>query len=595
MNLKKIRSIFRFFIPLLITCGLLVFLISKINFNNLVEIFASSNILLFIIITTIFLVLNSIFFSFRWQQTLNIIGYSISFKKALILSMASYPISKITPLNSGDLARAYFLKNQISISKNSGAIVMERLFDFLILALFAIIGGITVQNIYSIITGVTVGIAIFGLLLLGQKIKLRKKGQIYDRIRNFLQVFKNVQYKPKNIIYILFFTILIWFDIMIYIKLVFFILGYNIPLFLIMALQPLVILLAIVPITLSGIGSREMVMIFLYQGLAPDPIILSVGLTFSMVAVIILSIIGLPFLYIAIKTQKKNMPELKQISILVPIYNEEKSIARVVQEIKEVLNKLTHIEYEIILINDGSTDNSLQIIKQIEGINVLEHSRNKGYGASLKTGIKHSQYDWIMIIDADGTYPVAAIPELLKYTDNHDQIIGSREKKNNAIPFERRHAKKFLNRFASYIAGRKVPDLNSGLRIFKKDIVRAYWGLFPTRFSFTSTLTMVCLSHGYDTKFIPIDYYERTGKSSIRALDFFNFLKLIFKLSLFFKPIKIFAPLSGLILMVPLTLAIAYLFGFSTKFFDTTIIVLSATALQTLFFGLLAEIVIHNK
>ncbi|MCK5060992.1 glycosyltransferase family 2 protein [Candidatus Parcubacteria bacterium] len=284
-----------------------------------------------------------------------------------------------------------------------------------------------------------------------------------------------------------------------------------------------------------------------------------------------------------------------QLSIIIPVYNEEKAVTKVINDIKDTVSKIPDIEYEIILINDGSTDNSLQIIKQIQGINVLEHSRNKGYGASLKTGIRHSQYEWIIIIDADGTYPVTAIPELIKHTDNYDQVIGSREKKGNAIPLERRHAKKFLNRFAGYIAGRKVPDLNSGLRIFKKDIVRAYWGLFPTRFSFTSTLTMVCLSHGHDTKFIPIDYYERTGESSIRALDFFNFLKLIFKLSLFFKPIKVFAPLSGLILMIPLILAIAYLFGFSTKFFDTTIIVLSATALQTLFFGLLAEIVIHNK
>lgn len=307
MNFKIFRNIriYQFFIPLLITGALLVFLISKIDLDNLTKIFASSNLLLFIVITIIFLVLNSIFFSFRWQQTINIIGHSISFYKALVLSLASYPISKITPLNSGDLARAYFLKNKISMSKNTGAIVIERLFDFLVLALFAIIGGLATQNVYSISTGVVISLAIFALLLLGKKIKPKKNGQIYDRIRNFLHVFKNIQNKQKNLLFILFFTILIWFDIIIYIKLVFFILGYNIPLFLIMALQPLVILLAIIPITLSGIGSRETVMLFLYQGLAPDAIILSVGLTFSMVAVIILSIVGLPFLYIAIKMKKK--------------------------------------------------------------------------------------------------------------------------------------------------------------------------------------------------------------------------------------------------------------------------------------------------
>ncbi|MFH1610424.1 MAG: hypothetical protein ABIA91_00875, partial [Patescibacteria group bacterium] len=161
--------------------------------------------------------------------------------------------------------------------------------------------------------------------------------------------------------------------------------------------------------------------------------------------------------------------------------------------------------------------------------------------------------------------------------------------------WQRKHAKIFLNKFASYLSGQKIPDLNSGMRIFKKEIVFKYWELFPNKFSFTSTLTMICLTHGYDTVFVPIDYYKREGKSSIKPFDFINFLKLITKLSLFFKPLKVFLPISIFLLFLALLLIVALFVNLTSRFFDTTFIILCATALQTFFFGLLAEIIIHNK
>lgn len=283
-----------------------------------------------------------------------------------------------------------------------------------------------------------------------------------------------------------------------------------------------------------------------------------------------------------------------ELSIIIPVFNEEKSINNVFFSLINQIKKI-NIEYEIIVVNDGSTDNSKNTLSAIENIKLINHPQNRGYGASLKTGIKEAKYGWILIIDCDNTYPINALPLFIDNTKNYDMIVGSREKKNNSTPRNRRQAKKFLNIFASYIVGKKIPDLNSGLRIFKKDIVLKYWNLFPDRFSFTSTLTMVCLTHGYETKFIPIEYHKRTGDSSIRPVDFLNFLKLVTKLSLFFKPIKIFVPMSLFVLMVALGVVLAYFIGYTDKFFDTTFIILCATALQTLFFGLLAEIVIHNR
>ncbi|MFC1756659.1 glycosyltransferase family 2 protein [Patescibacteria group bacterium] len=289
----------------------------------------------------------------------------------------------------------------------------------------------------------------------------------------------------------------------------------------------------------------------------------------------------------------------KNFSIIIPVYNEAETIKNTVSGIIDTLEPQFSRNYEIILVNDCSTDKCEEILEQIHNSPdptiVLHHPINKGYGASLKTGIRHSKYNWIIIMDGDGTYPVHSIPDLIKQSNNYDLITGHRQINGKGIPFERRWAKNFLNRFTSYLVSSKIPDLNCGLRMFKKDIVIKYWDLFPEKFSFTSTLTMVCLSHSYPTKFIPIEYYKRKGKSSIRAVDFINFLKLVTKLSLFFRPIKVFLPLSLLLLAVPLVLTVLFFLGIISTFYDTTILILFATALQTLFFGLLAEIVIYNK
>ncbi|MBU4360686.1 glycosyltransferase family 2 protein [Patescibacteria group bacterium] len=288
----------------------------------------------------------------------------------------------------------------------------------------------------------------------------------------------------------------------------------------------------------------------------------------------------------------------KNVSIIIPAYNEAESIESVVLNLQNELNKIDSQDYEIIIINDGSCDNTktvLENIQSIEKIKIINHKYNKGYGGSLKTGIRNAKYDWILIIDADGTYPTNAINLLLTKVPEYDLVIGSREKKNKAIPWERKHAKMFLNKFASYLAGKKIPDLNSGLRIFKKEIILKYWELFPNKFSFTSTLTMVAMTHGYETKFIKIDYYKRQGKSTLKPSDFLSFIKLVIKLSLFFKPIKIFTPISLFLFLVAVILIAGYFIGFVPVILDTTIIILSATALQTFFFGLIAEIIIHNK
>ena len=238
------------------------------------------------------------------------------------------------------------------------------------------------------------------------------------------------------------------------------------------------------------------------------------------------------------------------ISIVIPVYNEEEVVASVLDKVLATVRSIQHMDIEVIVVNDHSTDKTLEILKTYQDINLISNPYNLGYGASLKRGIKAARGKWIFITDADGTYPVEKMPEFLPYMKDYDMIIGSRTTRNSNIPFFRRPAKKFLNWFASWLINFKIPDLNSGMRIFKKDLCLEFWNLYPQRFSFTSTITMAFIKNNYLVKYFPIDYHERVGKSSIKPWNFFSFLALVFRIAFYFQPLKFLTPLVSLIFVV---------------------------------------------
>ena len=199
------------------------------------------------------------------------------------------------------------------------------------------------------------------------------------------------------------------------------------------------------------------------------------------------------------------------LSIIIPVYNEEFSIIEVLTQIAAVM-KNSEIPYEIIVVNDGSKDNTAKVLSESNlKIRLITHELNEGYGSALKTGIKNAIYDYITIIDADGTYPAEKIPELLKYMQgyNYDMVVGARVGKKVKIPIIRIPAKWFINKIANYLSGTKIPDLNSGLRIIKKGFIEKYMHLLPDGFSFTTTITLALLTNNYRVGYIPIDYYKR--------------------------------------------------------------------------------------
>ncbi len=279
-------------------------------------------------------------------------------------------------------------------------------------------------------------------------------------------------------------------------------------------------------------------------------------------------------------------------TIIVPVYNEEKAVKKTIEGIKKAIKNLKD-SIEIVAVDDCSTDRTAEILSSLKGIKLLRHAVNKGYGAALKTAIKRTTSDCLLIIDGDGTYPASSIPSLISYSKKYDMVIGMRTGKTVKIPFFRKPAKWVLKHFTEYLTKTKIPDLNSGFRIFKRGIALRFMNLFPDGFSFTTTLTISCLTNDYSIKYIPIDYYERKGKSMIHPIrDFIGFFNLIFRLIIFFKPLNVFIPVSIFIFIAGSLKLIRDLI--LTNSFGVGGAMLILAAIQIGFLGVLAELIIKR-
>lgn len=230
------------------------------------------------------------------------------------------------------------------------------------------------------------------------------------------------------------------------------------------------------------------------------------------------------------------------VTIVIPVFNEREGIDLVLDQLAGLRDELTG-ELEILVVDDASTDGSVAVAEG-KGVRLVRHDRNLGYGASLKSGIRAATYERIVIIDADGTYPVESIETLLCELNSADMVVGDRSAAMMHVPWLRRPAKWVLRRLARFVTGTPIPDLNSGLRAFRRSLVKQYLPVISDRFSFTTTLTIASLCDGLAVRYVPIEYRQRVGRSKMGAWDFFGFLSLVTRLSILFRPLKVFVPLA---------------------------------------------------
>lgn len=280
------------------------------------------------------------------------------------------------------------------------------------------------------------------------------------------------------------------------------------------------------------------------------------------------------------------------VSIVIPAFNEEKSLAGVVEDIQKVCHD-QNIEFEIIVVDDGSTDKTGQTVEG-KSVHMLRHPENRGYGASIKTGVLAAKYPWILITDADGTYPVSEIPKLLENVDHYDMVVGSRTGEDVNIPLLRKPAKWMLNQLANFMANSRIPDLNSGFRLFRKNSFLRFFNIYPSGFSLTTTMTLALLSNNHAVKYVSVNYYKRQGRSKIRPLrDTYNFFLLVVRTIMYFDPLRIFMPVALILFLVGVLYTAWVIYAFQNITTAATVILFAA--LQTAILGLLADLIVKGR
>ena len=245
----------------------------------------------------------------------------------------------------------------------------------------------------------------------------------------------------------------------------------------------------------------------------------------------------------------QSVPINEGLSIIIPALDEETAIGAVIDGLMALLPEICP-EFEILVVNDGSRDRTALVAAE-QGALVISHPRNRGYGASLKTGIRKAKFPLIAMLDADGQHDAAQLADLLAHAKGTDMVIGQRTAQSHA-PLLRRPGKLILKWVANWITGSQIPDLNSGLRVVRREAILQHLSIAPDGFSFSTTTTIAFLQDGLMVQWVPIKTHKRTGrKSSVNILrDGFNTLLLIIRMVVLFAPLRVFLPVSGLFLLL---------------------------------------------
>lgn len=240
-------------------------------------------------------------------------------------------------------------------------------------------------------------------------------------------------------------------------------------------------------------------------------------------------------------------PDVTGISVVIPAYNESGGLKKTIESIIQTLSAMQN-DFEIVIVDDGSHDHTAEIVRHFPQCKLVRHPINMGYGRSLKDGIDAAANETIVITDADETYPAEDIPRLLeKYREGFNMVVGKRTGQHYKQSLFKFSLRRILQFMVEWACGKKIPDINSGLRIFNKNEIKRYYFHLCDTFSFTTSMTLAYMMTGKLVEYIPINYFQREGKSHVRLFrDSIFTLTYILKQILYFNPMRIFFLFGGL-------------------------------------------------
>ncbi len=237
-------------------------------------------------------------------------------------------------------------------------------------------------------------------------------------------------------------------------------------------------------------------------------------------------------------------PAVPDVSIVLPVYNEKGHLRDEIDRIRSSMDA-SEYSYEIIAVDDGSTDGSGEELAGIPGIRVLRFADNRGSGSARKYGSMAARGRVVVWTDTDMSYPNDQIPRLVADLEGHDQVVGARTSEEGTVKLLRRPAKWLIRRLASYLTGVRIPDLNSGFRAFRREVGAQFLHRLPKGFSCVTTITMTFLTSGYSVRYVPIDYAARRGTSKFHWWrDTRRFLLQVVRMTLMFEPLRFFGPVA---------------------------------------------------
>ena len=283
------------------------------------------------------------------------------------------------------------------------------------------------------------------------------------------------------------------------------------------------------------------------------------------------------------------------VSVVLPVYNEVGHLAQEVKRIRASL-EASGRSFEIIVVDDGSSDGSGEALEAIDGIRLLRFRANRGTGAARKAGTTAAVGRVVVWTDCDLTYPNEDIPRLVDTLDEGwDQVVGARTSERGTARALRVPAKWMIRSLASYLTDTKIPDLNSGLRVFRRDVGAQFLHLLPAGFSCVTTITLAFLANGYSVQFVPIDYYPRAGRSKFHWwTDTRRYLLQVVRMVLMFNPLRVFGPIGVTLLLVGAGKIVYDLLTKHGRIATNTIVVLFAAGV-VIMLGLLADLLVQLK
>jgi len=281
-----------------------------------------------------------------------------------------------------------------------------------------------------------------------------------------------------------------------------------------------------------------------------------------------------------------------QVSIVLPVYNEIEHLDEELERIRKVF-EASRYSFEIIVVDDSSTDGSLERLREIPWIRLIAFRSNRGPGAARKIGTEAARGEIVVWSDVDMSYPNDEMPALVDSLDGYDQVVGARTSEEGTHKIARVPAKWFIRRLAEWLSNTEIPDLNSGFRAFRRDVANQFLHLLPNGFSHVTTLTMVFLANGYSVGYVDISYGKRSGKSKFKFVaDTRLYLQQVTRMVMMWNPLRVFMPFATILFVVGFGKLIFDLFDKNFRIGTNTLLVIVAAGMIFVI-ALLADLVVQ--